>query len=100
MDKGCPDVVEKSTPESAVEIIISRTPNCPFVPSKKRLPKVMAGASAAMKRYLAEPTPGISYKHHLPPTPKISHWCMPRCKMEDRDFWKLSGVNASVQSLQ
>ena len=52
MDKGCPAKVENNTPDNAVDMIISNTPNCPLVPSKKRLPKVMAGASAAMKRYL------------------------------------------------
>lgn len=70
--QGWPANVEKIKPEIEVLIIISNTPNWPFVPSRNRLPKVIAGARAAMNRY----------------------------KIEDTDFWKFSGIKASVQSLQ
>jgi len=72
MDKGCPEKVEKMSPLMELDMIISRTPNWPFVPSRKRLPNVMAGASAAIKRY----------------------------RIEDTDFWKFSALKASVQSLR
>ena len=48
IERGWPENVEKIKPLIHVLKIISITPNWPFVPSRNRLPKVIAGARAAM----------------------------------------------------